>query len=305
MTVAQSAAAILADGLDRLIANEERAAGGADPEGVHQLRVAIRRLRSALALFGPFVPEIVRTTLDGELAWFSGMLAPARELDVFLDEIIPAAQVALAAEGVSLATVAGDARRQRGEAYARVVDTIRSERYRSLKDAIQALQSGSFWRAADGSDEARRLGEPTGAWAARVLDKLHARTLKRGRRFRKLDPAGRHKVRVAAKRLRYAADFFADLYRRKAARRYAGRLRPLQEELGRMNDLATLHRLLDDIARSSGDATVEGGVEALRRWGEREYATREPGLLSEWRRFKRAEPFWSDPKRQKAPERTA
>jgi CHAD domain-containing protein len=307
MTVGEAVDAIVGGCLDRLVANESRAADGTDPEGVHQLRVAARRLRSALKLFGPLVPNIVRATLDGELEWFAGALAPARELDVFVDEIVPSAQPSCTSDGASLASVLAHARRHRDAAYAQVVATLASDRYAALKDAIHGLRSAgySFSRAGGEPGRAARLDEAAGEWAARVLDKLHRQTLKRGRGFRKLDPAGRHKVRVAAKRMRYATDFFEDLYRRKPVRRYADRLRPLQDELGRMNDLATLRRLLADLDRKSGDPAVALGVETLRGWGEREYAALDPGLLEYWRKFKRAEPFWAGRKRQKADGRAA
>jgi phosphohistidine phosphatase SixA/CHAD domain-containing protein len=293
MTVADAVASIVGGCLDLLAMHEPDALAGADPEGVHRMRVAVRKLRSALRLNGGIKDDPGRTALDAELSWFAGTLAPARELDVFLNEVLPAARAKQAADPAALAAFAAQAGKHRAAAYRQVAEVLTSDRYKAIKEAIIRLC------AEPGPAAAGEAAPPATVedWAPEVLDRLRARTLKCGRGFRHMSPEDRHKLRVAAKRLRYAADFFEGVFRRKTVRRFIDALRRVQDGLGRANDLATLHRFLPALARDADDPAAVTGAAAVERWAQREYAVGDDQLVEAWRSFGRARPFWRQPAR--------
>ncbi len=101
-------------------------------------------------------------------------------------------------------------------------------------------------------------------------------------------PEERHAVRIAAKRLRYIAEFFAPLFPRKRARAYLKALTGVQDVLGRLNDATTALR----VANESGGTQADAATGAVRGWVAAQAAALEPEIASAWRRFARAKPFW-------------
>jgi len=114
----------------------------------------------------------------------------------------------------------------------------------------------SQWR--EGLDEERRdaLSRPVSEFAAEALHERHRKLMTRGRHLPDLDPNNRHRARIAAKKLRYAMEFFATLYEKKTLRNYAATLAQLQDDLGWRNDLAVADRLLRDLAATAPDTVV-------------------------------------------------
>lgn len=193
-----------------------------EERALHQARVAIRRLRSALTLFRPFLLESDVARFQQELRWLAGMLGEARDLDVLNGRL---------ADAAARETLA-DAREQ---SHARVIEWINSARVRALLlDLAEWLALGAGCGGAD---------TPIADFAGARLQRLHKRVVNHGRKMKTLSPEARHKVRKDAKKLRYGAEFFVGLYRDKkherARRTYVGALKDLQDELGDLNDLAT------------------------------------------------------------------
>lgn len=197
-----------------LVHYEERA--------LHQARVAVRRLRSALTLFKPVLLEADVARFQQELRWLAGMLGEARDLDVLHGRLADDAQAAV-----------GQARAQ---SHARVREWLESARVRGLLlDIAEWLALGAGCGGA--------ADEPAADFAAGRLQKLHKRVAKGGDDLAQLPPDRRHKVRKDAKKLRYGSEFFAGLYGAKKPRKahgaYVGALEKLQDKLGDLNDLAT------------------------------------------------------------------
>ena len=214
--------------------------GGAAP--LHQARVGLRRLRSAFSLFRPLLADDARAeVLRAEVRWLASELGEVRNLDVLVQH------------------VDAGAREQVADARAQAFDHARTElmalRTRLLMIDIAEWLALGEWRTRP-VDPAR--GEPTiRAFAAEQLDRYRKRLERRGKGLACLDDAQRHDARIEAKKLRYAAEFFASLYDdRKARRRHAaftGAIEALQEHLGELNDEATGQDLL---ARLGLDATL-------------------------------------------------
>ncbi|QSR19034.1 CHAD domain-containing protein [Novosphingobium sp. KA1] len=237
MSVADSLVLIVGHCLGHFHRNLPALLDHGDAHALHQARVAIRRLRSALSLYRPVVQE-PRTLarFQRELQWLAGKLGAMREIDVLL---------ANDDDPEAIAPLCAARRKAAGEAAA----ALRSKRCRMLMlDLAEWIAVGRWRRAApDAAPEAApdpALGEPSlGAFAAAVLTRRRKVLRKRGRHLAALGDEARHDVRKAAKKLRYAADFFAALYPQeregRRARRFVARVERLQERLGTLNDRVT------------------------------------------------------------------
>jgi CHAD domain-containing protein len=199
--------------VDHLVANEACALEGRDAEGVHQMRVAARRLRSALSLF----PKCAEAGLGRELKWFAGELGDARDWDVLIDETL-----ACLPDRESLAGPLERAAAARGDAYDAARAVVQSLRYAAL---VLQLRS------------ARWHDDPTPirAHAEAALRRRRKKVRKLGKRLPELSDAELHRLRIRIKRLRYAAWFFKSLI---PADELLRCLREWQDVLGRLQDFA-------------------------------------------------------------------
>ncbi len=273
--------AMLAAALGQLVANLPGLPDGEDPEYLHQTRVAIRRLRAALGLarsIGMDAPPWA-----AELRWLMGELSPARDWDVFATQTLPRLGPLL---GERLALLERPVAAARRAAHRRALQATGSERLVRL-----VLAAGRTIA------QAAAEGEAAQDWASAVLSRRLKRLKRAGRRFESLDAPARHRVRIAAKKLRYAADAFAALYGARAGR-YIQRLARLQDALGAANDAAVAARLLAELdLRQPNAACAAGFVEGCLGGEARE---REAGVAEAWEALRRARPFWGKAGRAKA-----
>lgn len=228
------------------------------PEAVHQLRVAARRLRSALATFRPVVEDDRYGSVKSELRWLAKAFDNARNLDVFADEVLaPAQKIEAPPAGLAALVAAVGAAREAARKSA--CETAASERFRALMiDATAWVETGDWL----GGESA---AEPARAYAARKLGRRMKKLLKRGRRIETSDDQTRHKVRIQAKKLRYAAEGFGSLYADKKVDRFVGRLKSLQDCLGVLNDIATAEPLIAGLNLVPDAAYAAGELEGLKR----------------------------------------
>src|SRR5258708_27061176 len=175
------------------------------------MRVAMRRLRSALSLFRKALPASQDQWISEETRWLAGILAAARDWDVFLADIVPPVAATLAGHaGLDrICQLAGEAR---AEAYERMIEALRSERYATLLVDLRAWLEAAGWRAQKISDDCADLFRPIGDVAGRLIEARRRKTLKRGDDLRALSPERQHDARKDVKKLRYAVEFFHDLY---------------------------------------------------------------------------------------------
>jgi len=136
------------------------------------------------------------------------------------------------------------------------------------------------------------LQTPVADFAAMVLESRYGQVQKKGRKLGGLSVIELHRLRIAIKKFRYAADFLAGLYEAKAARAALKRLSRLQDILGAMNDAATVAKL---ITRGFSRVPGQRGLEArgiLLGWSRGRAATLKRELKSAWKEFRSAEKFW-------------
>lgn len=221
------------DCLQHLQANEAGAQRGDSPEYVHQVRVAIRRLRSLLKLFAPVLPEAFRQRWTGPWRDLGRGLGEARNWDVFLSETLPPLNAAF--PGVAeLTRLERHANSRSQAAHLAVRRLLGSPAYSRL---LLEFSADLF---ALGEEPAGQ--RPLADFAARRLDRRARQASRLARNLAELDHAGRHRLRIAFKKLRYAIEFLAPAGGNGAP--YAQALARLQEHLGRLNDLATARELL-------------------------------------------------------------
>lgn len=267
MTVAQALTAIGGQGLRQLTANAEALRALGRPEALHQTRVAIRRLRTGFQLFEPAARDKDYERIGAELKWLAGELDQARDLDVMIaDTFRPAAERFHDQEG--LAELGKRMHAVRGKAYDRAMKALDSPRYLVLTLDLTAWLDSGAWRDPAGPLYAARAGAPICALAEAALDRLRRQIKRRGRKLERLNPELRHKLRIRVKRLRYALEFFGELYADAAGRaRFASALKGLQNALGELNDLEVARAqglvLAEGGGRAAGDTAVEGARQAF------------------------------------------
>lgn len=273
--------AMIRAALSQFAGNVAGCQAGDDPEYLHQLRVAVRRLRATVSLAKRM--GMVPPAWAEELKWLMGEFNAARDWDVFHTETLP-----------HLARGLG-----RPSGWAGLEKATADHRESANLRARAALGSGRTVRLvlAIERDLMAEHAEtmPTGQWAAQVLNR-RLRQLKRvGKGFELLDTDARHQVRIAAKRLRYAADAFARLYGQGAAE-YLGHLSELQDALGAANDAAIAADLLAEIRdgnrSSAGNRSMNWLTGLLEGYLRGESSAVEAGVIRTWNDLLACEPFW-------------
>ncbi len=260
------------------------------PEPVHQMRVAVRRLRSALSVFR-------RAAIHGEAGadWLfelsaglrdlAARLGIARDWDVFIGETGAEIQAVFPADrriGLLLAA----ASRKRMTAYADLGTYLASQEWATLSLKLALLATVRPW---DQTGDRDTLAATARLYAAQALDRRLKHLLAPGADLSGLPAAELHETRKQAKRLRYATEFFAPLFAGKAARKYIARLAELQEVLGAVNDTATAADLMDQLAGGADRAFAAGVVQGFGAARGRRAAAK---VQAAWERFTRASPFW-------------
>ena len=294
-TVDQAIQAILRNCLQQWSANEAAALDGSDSEGVHQMRVALRRLRSAFSVFGRLFDPQQRARLSGEAKTIVSSLGPARDWDVFLSELLAPVSTARA-DDAGLARLAQAAHAARARSYEQARAAVGAPSYtRYMLQLGHWIEAGG-WRTQAAKRGADWLDRPIVEFAAHLLGKRQRKALKLGRQFAQLSAEERHKVRIALKKLRYATEFFETLYPKKESKPYLAALKDLQDRLGHLNDVAVAERLISELFDDADGSTDGNGIGwgggLVLGWHARGVAEIEPATVRAWQEFAELKPFW-------------
>ncbi len=223
-----------------------------EPDGVHQARVATRRLRALLKIFKPLAGDPAARRLDEELDWLAGEFDAARDLDVFVGEVWNARAGGAAFAGHDAFERALTA--ARANAYLRMEAALESPRARDvLLEAAAWLEAGAW---TTDPDLAEIRGGSAARYAAGVLEHRLKQVRKRARRFTDLDAHARHRLRLKGKTLRYAAEDLAPLFpaHPKRAEHFIAASKAVQDVLGALNDRHVRQALIETV--SHGDAAT-------------------------------------------------
>ena len=273
--------------LDQILRNEAAIFAG-EADGVHQMRVAVRRLRAVLSGFRKMLPPEQRRWASGELRWLADALGEARDVDVFESALIRPAREALP-DVAALRVLSAAARRRRRVAYGAARRAVRSRRYTALLLGLMRWFDGRGWR--DG-EVAPALEQPIGDVVPPLLDKLRRAAKRRGKRFARQSAAEQHKLRIVLKKLRYTSELLGGLYDAGAVDRFTAGLKRLQDELGDANDVRAAQDLVAELARGTNGAIIARAGKIVLAWHQRRVIARQPKIRRHLRRMFDADPFW-------------
>ena len=272
--------------------HNEPAALARDPEGVHQIRVAVRRIRSAISAFKKLLPSADRHRILGQLAWLDDILGRARNLDVFATDLLQPARVNLSSEaGIDDLGVALE--RERDAAYDRVERAIYSERHAAGMLRLSHWFEAQSWRAGKAARSAL-LTSTIGEMASHLLDRRWRTVRKRSKAFGRLTAPQRHKLRIAAKKLRYTIELFGSLLDQEDLRAFTKRLKRVQDDLGYANDVRVARGILPELCAGARRGPVARAGARLIEWHERALATAERERARRIDRLRYAAPFWRE-----------
>jgi inorganic triphosphatase YgiF len=262
--------------LEHLQQNHHGALTRDDPEYIHQMRVATRRLRAALRLFAPVLPDQLAGSLRTPLTALMTHLGRARDLDVLLTEIANPVLAALPDEP-RLPALAGDITNRRYVARQQALALLAAPDYgRTLLAALETLHPVP---AGDGA------AIPLRTFARDRLRRLRTKLRRLAAAADLQDPASLHALRIGVKRLRYALEFFAPLAPDGAFSRVLQRLAGVQDTLGQLNDLANAGALLMDCA--GDDPRLREAVTLIGGWHGPRYAGLQAAVARELPRLTR------------------
>jgi CHAD domain-containing protein len=244
--------------LDALISNREATCNG-DQTALHQMRIALTHLRTAILFFSPMVEDAIRDEVRDELKWLNGELGAVRDLDVAVDRI-----KVLNKKRPQILPAVGAWSEKRNEGHRTLSRMLHSVRYQWLVDQTSGwIENGPWSTKRDKQSETERA-KPIGTYTTDKLVEWEKVLIERSRKLRKMGTKKRHRLRLLNKKLTYSIDSFEDLFGdKKFAKQKAAlkQLRKAQRSLGQLNDGARGEAL----ARELKHAGVQTEVRFLKR----------------------------------------
>lgn len=257
------------------------------PVPVHQMRVAVRRARSAVAIFRTALACPAVEGFDAGLRALGKALAPARDWDVFATETLPAVAAAFP-DDARLTRLQRAAERQRQDHHAALAEYLRGPAFRTLTLQAMLIAIGQHWR--DGLAAPAPGDHGLRGFADAVMRKRWKRLLSAGDGLEDHPVEALHDLRLRAKRARYAAEMFAPLYPTKAVARHIRRLARLQEELGVLNDRVVAAALLQALPGGAGRHDFAAGV--VLGFSAASAVPARKRIQKAWQKCRRGDDFW-------------
>ena len=240
--------------LGNLAAQHEATCGG-DPESLHQMRIALTHLRTAILFFSPMVTDSARTRIRAELKWLNTHLGVMRDIDVAIERLkainkqrpqaIPSYQAWTA---------------KRADAHRHLARALRSARYRRMVKSTSDWIDHGPWSIRKEKEAARKRASPIAAYGLRKLNLWKQKLLKKSSKLAKMGTEKRHRLRLLNKKLCYSIEAFEDLFPDKRFSRQQTALKHLrkaQRSLGQLNDDARGHALASALEREGIRAPLQ------------------------------------------------
>ncbi len=281
-------AAVISSTIHHFVANWAALREDEKPESIHQMRVALRRLRAALAMFKRALPCAEFELFRAEAKRIASALGPARECDAFRN-LVEEGPIAHLGARANFEPLLRDLEQRRQAAYVDARALIDAPQTTAFVLRAQALVARCGWRNALSGLELACLTQPAALFAAEALERLQKRAGKRGKNLVTLPDEERHEVRIVLKNLRYAAEFFGSLFESdRAVHAYLRSVARLQDLLGAHNDAASAESFLG--ATEDADAARAAGV--VIGWYGRDAIVADEGLAKSWKAFRHSKSFW-------------
>ena len=280
--------AILNQGLMQMLGNEPCVARDLHPEGTHQMRVALRRMRTCFSLFD--IPAGEADELKNLLRWLTKSLDALRDWDVFLTETLPPV-AAFFPEEPGLDALRTMAEHHRAGALKVAISALDHDHYARLGLLLGAWASHTRWANGARSAQMAAMLAPIDQTADRVLASNYKRVVRTGKRLDDLTIPELHDWRLKVKRLRYACDFFGDVYEGRPVQKFRAGLAGLQDILGDLNDAEVARLRMVALSHELGTAgTHAAGL--VTGWYGKAAEARLTGIRQAWQGFIRQKPFW-------------
>jgi inorganic triphosphatase YgiF len=275
--------AILASATQQVVVNREVVLTTDDPQGAHQLRIGLRRLRSALYALRPLANGTSLQAFERCARDMGRHVAALRDADVLIADI-HAPMEAVSADKAGFATLH---------------DALVEER-QTRRDELRTILGGPVWTRLQlyltlwprTLEEHRRLDKPIAKHARKVLTKAWKTSAHYGARLERLDEAHRHEMRKALKKLRYQIEFLAPLYKARKAEGFVRQLKALQDIFGYVNDVTTAPRLQQIARQRTADCDAAGAAGYIVGRHEAQAAHEWKKAGKAWRRLERTPQFW-------------
>jgi inorganic triphosphatase YgiF len=290
MTVEESLRKIGLGGLRLFLRNELTALAGVS-EGVHQMRVAARRLRSAVATMKRMLPQEQYEWVSRELRWLANILAAARNWDVLSSSLLAPIRSALPNDQ-DLIELCRHCERERQSAYQCADSAIRSRQYTAALLKLSLWFASCSWRNQPVSQQSALLMAPIGTVAPSLIGRRYRKVKKAAERFDEFTPQQRHEFRIAVKKLRYTIEFLKDLFDSEEVAGFLERLKPLQDDTGYVNDVRVARELLADLRGSKDDVAMARTAGVVLGWHERGLSDLDRKLRKHVHRLRKLHPFW-------------
>lgn len=290
-TVDDAVAAIISNTLAHFVANWACLRESDEPESIHQMRIALRRMRCALSIFKRALPNAGFGALRDDAGRLASAFGPVRNADAFRMSVLqgPLASADRPENCDAFRTIL---EKRRTAAYALARSEIESPAATIFVLKMQTFLARRDLRTALAGAESKKSQVLMRKFAEAALDRLRTRVLKRGKVAAVSDEA-RHKLRIALKNLRYGVDFFADLLgSRKRRQAYKKKMSALQDLLGVRNDIVGAKTYLEELREEVGPE-AERILEFILGWQAREAAAAAKAISKSWKKFKRMKDFWN------------
>ncbi len=274
--------------LQQLQHNVHGAMNSDDAEYLHQMRVALRRLRVALRLTGKFRADEQLAALSQDAASWGAALGRIREWDVFIAGTVQPMCLRMAGH-TGLQALLATSRRQRDACYAALRNEAQARELQRLLLRFAIWMNGAYWQA---PTQENHVALHVHDFAVRRLRKLAKRFARSGRQLDNPDAGRLHALRITAKKLRYSAEFFANLFDRKKTRPFLSALNEVQDVLGLINDVAVAHHLLDELAVLPDLSAHQEAIVLAKGWIAHELSHQLTLLRKTMRRFDKRPAFW-------------
>lgn len=278
MTIEQAFEAIIENCLRQIQANQAGVAGSNDIHCLHQMRVGLRRLKSALRMFNDVIelPEELKLELD----WLGEQLGAARDWDVLATSTLPNLQLS----DPVIEQIKQAAERKAEDMHEVAATALNSNRYARLILSLLQWLGNRDWRNSATESSNENLDKRLKPFSQRMLNRDRNRLINRGRDLQDADAHHRHRVRIAAKKLRYDTEFFRSIYSSKQTKDYVKALSKIQDELGLLNDIAVGEGLLLEL--QSEQKELASAASYVRGYLSAHTAEGKKKTRKLWKRFK-------------------
>jgi len=263
-----------------------------DAEYLHQMRIALRRLRVVLDMAARRQADVQLEALRERLATLAASLGQVRDWDVFNAEVLQeiAAQMP---EHAGLQALRDNSAVQRAVQFAVLTGKTVAGDMQACRDWQALMLDFAVWMSGPYWQQAQDEATPVNAFATRHLRRMFKHYQHAARHAEKLDARGLHALRIEAKKLRYSAECFASLFNKKKTKSFMLALGEVQEILGKVNDAAVAQRMLDGLARMPGLSAHQEAVNFARGWLTHDCSHLDSGLRKAIRHFTSQDEFWN------------